>query len=144
MSGVATRRPMRGRVTQRSGSAASSRSKSVAAVTSEAPCSPSYTRCVSAVRQRQATSRSPKLSAVIWSSGAYFVLKVSAAYERHSPSVAPCCASTDAADSHATTSVAATVARVCCLIYQTLLSDILLALLVPVNMVRPSKSSVFF
>ena len=98
MTGVADNRAMLGRVTHRSGSAASSRSNTVAAGASATPDPLSTGSCASALRQRHAGSRVSKLSAVIWSSGAYRVPWGSPAYERHSRSAVPDCAAAAAAD----------------------------------------------
>ena len=88
MRGVATSERMVGRArvcrtpshaVHRSGSSACRMSKRVSAATSESPPGPDRTRCESADVQCQRTSRSAKLSAVIWSSGEYFVLPLSPA-----------------------------------------------------------------
>ena len=92
MTGVADSRAILGRVTHRSGSAASSRSNTVAAGASATPDPLSTGSCASALRQRHASSRVSKLSASIWSSGAYRVPWGSAAYERHSQSPPAGCA----------------------------------------------------
>ena len=86
---------MLGRRSHRSGCSAATRSNTTCDGTSEAPLSSATTSRVSAVFQRQATSRSPKLPASIWSRGEYLLAQVSPAWVRQSPPVAPGCAETE-------------------------------------------------
>ena len=88
MSGVATSERIDGcvrvcrtpsKAVHRSGSSACRMSNRVSAATSVSPPGVEWTRWESTDSQCHSTSRSPKLSAVIWSSGEYFVLPLSPA-----------------------------------------------------------------